>query len=261
MMEDWDDLDPRIRFIFEQLAEGKSREEIAQSLGYKDIKGMNQFLRRRHFAWNATLRTYEMSPKYSGAERNPYPRPIPARAAQVIAHFRQVTADPKQIARRLNFTDHREMAQYMRECGFVWSSEQHNYIFDDKDAKIRDHASTQERTTEEQGGVVGVEGSGMTQPYVNWEKYIPVLEILYADQDKLVTLLNGTLASSSVVPRYPVTGAYGIKSISMATGLDQLVKDFSREKNIPQRQIFEVALVDFFKRYGYGKEVDMLLSY
>jgi hypothetical protein len=261
MMEDWDDLDPRSRYIFEQLAQGKSREEIAQSLGYKDIEGMNQYLRRRHFVWNADLNTYEMSPKHPRYAENPYRRPIPARAAQVIAQFRQVTADPKQIARRLNFTDHREMAQYMRECGFVWDSERHNYVLDDKDAKTRDNESSDGRITKEQDEFVGVAGAGVIQPHVNWEKYIPILEILYANQDKLTTLLNGTLSSTAVVPRYPVTGGYGIKSISMATGLDQLVKDFSREKNIPQRQIFEVALVDFFKRYGYGKEVDLLLSH
>jgi hypothetical protein len=44
-----------------------------------------------------------------------------------------------------------------------------------------------------------------------------------------------------------VTGGYAIKSVRMATGLDQLVKDFSREKNIPQRQIFRSSADQFFQ--------------
>jgi hypothetical protein len=38
-----------------------------------------------------------------------------------------------------------------------------------------------------------------------------------------------------------------------------MVKDFSGEKNISQRQIFELALLDFFKKYGYRSEVEQLL--
>lgn len=42
--------------------------------------------------------------------------------------------------------------------------------------------------------------------------------------------------------------------------IEQLVVDFSKEKNISQRELFEVALIEFFRRYGYEQEVERLLS-
>lgn len=44
----------------------------------------------------------------------------------------------------------------------------------------------------------------------------------------------------------------------MTNTLDQLVRDYSREKNISQRDVFTVALIDFFRRYGYEREVETL---
>ena len=36
----------------------------------------------------------------------------------------------------------------------------------------------------------------------------------------------------------------------MSHDLDLLVRNFSKERNISQREIFEVALIEFFKKYG-----------
>jgi hypothetical protein len=46
----------------------------------------------------------------------------------------------------------------------------------------------------------------------------------------------------------------------MSFQLDQLAKTYSQEKNISQRDLFEVALVDFFQRYGYGDAINELLK-
>lgn len=42
--------------------------------------------------------------------------------------------------------------------------------------------------------------------------------------------------------------------------LDQMVQDFRKEKNIHQREILEVALTEFFQKYGYQREVETLLE-
>lgn len=39
-----------------------------------------------------------------------------------------------------------------------------------------------------------------------------------------------------------------------------MVTDFAKEKNMTQRDIFEVALIDFFKRYEYERQVELLLK-
>ena len=49
-------------------------------------------------------------------------------------------------------------------------------------------------------------------------------------------------------------------AVHMPNTLDNLVKEYAREKNISQRDIFQVALIDFFRRYGYEREIDTLLG-
>jgi hypothetical protein len=46
----------------------------------------------------------------------------------------------------------------------------------------------------------------------------------------------------------------------MNHNFDLLARQFSEEKNISQRDIFEIALIDFFKKYGYHDKVKMLIG-
>jgi len=51
----------------------------------------------------------------------------------------------------------------------------------------------------------------------------------------------------------------GTKAMRMANVLDELARRFSQERNISQREMFEVALIEFFQRYGYRDEVEKYL--
>ncbi|GAB4074295.1 hypothetical protein GCM10028778_17980 [Barrientosiimonas marina] len=62
------------------------------------------------------------------------------------------------------------------------------------------------------------------------------------------------------IPRYTIPGVGKTKTVQMIHSLDQMVTDFSREKNMSQRDIFEVALINFFKAYGYERQVEVLLN-
>jgi hypothetical protein len=62
------------------------------------------------------------------------------------------------------------------------------------------------------------------------------------------------------IPRYVVPGIGKTKTVQMMNTLEQLVVDFSREKNISQREIFEVALIEFFRNYGYEYEIETMLG-
>lgn len=46
----------------------------------------------------------------------------------------------------------------------------------------------------------------------------------------------------------------------MCYTLSELVKEFSKEKNISQREIFEVVLIEFLRKYGYENEVNALFG-
>jgi hypothetical protein len=63
------------------------------------------------------------------------------------------------------------------------------------------------------------------------------------------------------IPRYALPGAFVTKSVHMTNTLDQMVRDYSKEKNINQREIFEVALIEFFQKYGFECEVEAMLKH
>jgi hypothetical protein len=46
----------------------------------------------------------------------------------------------------------------------------------------------------------------------------------------------------------------------MSSNLDQLIRDFAKEMGVSQRVIFEAALIQFMERYGYGRQVGILLN-
>ena len=62
------------------------------------------------------------------------------------------------------------------------------------------------------------------------------------------------------IPRYQVQGRYGSKTMRMANVLDELARRYSMERNISQREMFEVALIEFFQKYGYRDEVEAFLD-
>ena len=42
--------------------------------------------------------------------------------------------------------------------------------------------------------------------------------------------------------------------------MDQMVKDYSTQNNVTQKNVFEVALVEFFRKHGYANEINTLLG-
>jgi hypothetical protein len=75
----------------------------------------------------------------------------------------------------------------------------------------------------------------------------------------LQSLLEASVASGQI-PRFTLPGLFVTKSVHMTNALDKMVRDFSKEKNLNKREIFEVALIEFFQKYGYTREVETLLQ-
>ena len=46
----------------------------------------------------------------------------------------------------------------------------------------------------------------------------------------------------------------------MSDKLANAVGDFSKEKNVTQREIMETALVEYLQKYGFKQEVEALLQ-
>ncbi|MCM3625120.1 hypothetical protein M4D70_23130 [Brevibacillus borstelensis] len=248
--------DERVNEILHGLTEGKTREELAERYEYSDYRSLDMYMRRRNFTWDRQRQNYV--PAHSRLDGQDLDLLVSesSKAAQVISLFKKEGADAKTIAKRLGFGDHRELAGYMKGKGYVWSADKSNYV---KQMGIQGDTETSNEESDKtpdnpfrSSNVPIIELPGMT-------RFLPILEMLERNRDRLVDILTPASETGNI-PRYVIPGVFVTKSVHMTNTLDQLVRDFSREKNMSQRDIFVVALVEFFRRYGYEREVETLLG-
>lgn len=240
--------DEKVKKILRGLAEGKTREELADELGNSHWKSVDMYMRRRHFTWDSSQQTYV--PKIESKQQEVMPDS--SKAGHVISLLNKDGADLRTVAERLGFKDHRELAQYMNVKGYVWDSEKANYVKQiGKVAPLNTDGSQSSEIRK------GKQQESFTV-HKGWEDYLPLLEMLDKHREKLLDLIV-PIAEKGTIPRFVVPGVAKTKTIQMMNTLEQLVVDFSREKNISQRELFEVALIEFFRKYGYEQEVERLL--
>ena len=90
-------------------------------------------------------------------------------------------------------------------------------------------------------------------------EYDDILSVLRANKDKLVEMLKGSEAEIANIPRYNLAGISTYKTINMTNTVDHLIRDFSKERKISQKEIIEIAVVEFLKQYGYADQVKTVL--
>lgn len=257
--------DERVNVILRGLVEGKTRDELAKELGYKNYKTLDIYMRRKNFKWDRDKQNY--IPAYSRLDKQEIDLALlrSSKVATVISLFQKEGADAKTIAKRLGFADHRDLANYMKAKGYRWSSELGNYqrVYGQLQEEAEGRPEATEELQDSHGGGVAVTAPmapKMTRAdAAQLERYLPLLEMLERNKDRLVDLIVPG-AESGKVPRYAVPGIFVTKSVHMTNTLDSLVREYSKEKNISQRDIFAVALIEFFRRYGYEREIETLLG-
>ncbi|MCC0566896.1 hypothetical protein [Brevibacillus borstelensis] len=250
--------DERSNEILRMLTEGMSRDEVAAKLGYSNTRSMHTVMNRKNFVWDERKKNYV--PAYS-QYHDAVNQAIPSssKMGQILSLFAKEGADAKEIAKRLGFADHREMASYIKGKGYVWDNEKQNYVkytgelSEESDRK----QELPEKPTEEDAIRASPVSPRLTGEGL--ERYLPLLDMLERNRDRLIDLLVPA-STTGQIPRYAVPGIFTTKTVHMTNLLDQMVRDFSREKNISQREIFECALIEFFRRYGYEREVEQLLG-
>ncbi len=82
---------------------------------------------------------------------------------------------------------------------------------------------------------------------------------MYEKRDDIYDLLSGT-KEDGIIPRYIVPGLVRTKAIYMSDMIAKLAGEFSKEKNITQREIVEVALIEYLQKYGFKREIETLLK-
>ena len=252
----------RVQEILKGLNNGKTRDELAEEFEHANYKTLDIFMRRKGFVWNIDQQNYVLS-----IEPTKTAIIDTSKASTIIQLIAtQETIDLKEVARITGFAGYKELAAYMEANHYRWVREEQNYVFEPV-AKVEDSVNdtkvvSEEDTIGSSAKAVAALSSGkyaVTKEQMQdlWD-YLPLLETLKANEDKLMDILNPYGASQ--IPRYIIPGIAKVKTVQMVHSLQQAVINFSNEKNISQKDIFEVALLDFFKKYGYEAQVELLLS-
>jgi len=186
-----------------------------------------------------------------------------------------------ELSNEFGNKDYRALDMYMRRRGYTWDSELQNYIIKKsniqsdqfKDEKVQTgkvaeiinlfNQNLDAKTVAQQTFFSSHHSLAdyMKQKGFEWntemKNYVMKVGVeIGTDETSIVK----NTAQVQEVPRYLVPGVIKNKSVSMSHLLDQLMTDYSLEKNIKQREIVEVALIEFFQKYGYVHEVKALLN-
>ncbi|KIL45566.1 hypothetical protein KP77_28580 [Jeotgalibacillus alimentarius] len=244
--------DERVQEVLQGLANNKTRDELASSFGHKNYKTLDIYMRRKGFKWDRTAGTYvldqpETTPEVASIDRT--------KAGKVIMMLKDKDADVRQIAMQLGFKNHQELADHMKVRRYFWNSKLNNY---EKMSGIPEEATLPDKDKlEDSSGMIKLPDRP-PKDLTDFQTYLPILEIIEQNKDKLMELLQSTEDTNSF-PKYGLPGVPTTKTIQMITSLQEVVKEFCAEKNLTQRELFEIALIDFFRKYGHGHIINPIL--
>lgn len=238
------------KFILKRLMEGMTRDEIAAQLNHKNYKTIDMYMRRRGYVWNSLKQNYVLKPQ-ANFESNLDINNVSYKVKRIIVCFDQ-GLDPMETAKKVGMKDHRAVADYMKSKGYYWSADRKNYILKKGIAEKNDETDCNEVKYSNEIA----ENTDVVQVDKNLNEYKYLLDMLENNKEKLMDILG--ISNNNTIPRYVLGGIAITKSLCMCYQLSELVKEFSKEKNISQREIFEVSLIEFLKKYGYENEVNAL---
>lgn len=256
------------KYVLTKLMEGITREGIAKELGHKNYRTIDMYMRRHGYAWDGQKQLYVMK-----IEENNFNSNIEDNAngkiQRIITYF-SMGMDPMEIAKRLGFNDHKTMAAYMKAKDYIWSSTKSNYVLArgmasrNTEDSILYNRSIEKETSPRETYKESYDSNEINTPVdkigssveERLHNLLPMLEMIGKNKDRLAELLS--INDNGTIPRYIIGGIGITKSLCMSHLLSELVKEYSKEKNISQREIFEVAIVEFLMKYGYANEVNAL---
>lgn len=243
--------DERVQEILRGLAQNQTRDELAEQFGHKNYKTLDIYMRRRGFSWDRQDQTYKLIDDVPFDESTPMDR---TKAGKVTMMLNKEGADVRTVAQRLQFKNHFDMAQYMKGQGYRWDDQKANYV--KQVGKINASEDVGEAEEEAQAFPSSHSRSKLSDGI---EAYLPLLEMLDKHKERLLDLVVPG-SETGKLPRYTLRGQPTTKTIQMITSLKEVIAAFSIEKNITQREVFEVALIEFFQKYGYEHQIETLLS-
>ncbi|HVI41320.1 MAG TPA: hypothetical protein VM577_11730 [Anaerovoracaceae bacterium] len=245
----------KIQRVLELCKAGNNRHEVAKILGYKDYKGLQAYMQRHHYTWNDSIQNYQQLKEYQKQMKTErvlrqYEDGASSKPARITAMFSK-KLEARDIAKKLGFESHKTMAAYMKSRGYAWNVEIGNYERDGSIIVVDDSREEVDASNIESKQLTLITGQA---------KHLDILQLLDSKKEKLLELLESYSNDDMAMPRYVIGGLCVTKSVHMVTGLDLLIREYSTEKNISQKDMFQIAMIEFLKKYGYKREVGALIG-
>ncbi|OXS25296.1 MAG: hypothetical protein BI182_06010 [Acetobacterium sp. MES1] len=255
--------DRRVNATLAGLMEGKTRESLAEGFKLTNWRSLDTYMRRKGFTWDSVNQTYVPATTRVDTILEELSSNTPIKAEMIIKRFEEMgdDSDPRAIATEFGFRDHHELGEYMESKHLFWNSETNNYaeMFGDATNDPLAEMGDLDNKTLPPVGKNQTKSAMVTEGgLAELEAYLPLLEMLLQNRDRLITLLMPQ--SDGTVPRYAVPGNCSTQSVYMSILMGRLMKEFCESRNLKQRDVVEGALIEYFKRYGYQREVDKLLQ-
>lgn len=249
----------KLHYAREAISGGKSRGDVAAELGYSTYRSLDNAFRLEGYTFDKVTGNYYINEETSSTQNINL---RVSKADEVVALFAKGKWNAKEIAEKLDFENTRSLALYMTSKGYVWNADRDNYILEKGSSTAFGATGAAPRDHENQSESSRVLAVPSTTESGAMGRYLPLLHYLEENQEILMGLIEKvvTEAAPKGLPRYSIPGINVTKSVHMSNQLDQMVRDYSSEKKIAQRDLFEVALVRFFLEFGYEREVTTLLE-
>ncbi|MBD7909110.1 hypothetical protein [Sporosarcina gallistercoris] len=239
--------DERVHTILTKLAQGMSRDELAGEFNHKDYKSIDAYMRKKGYRYDRYMKNYVPQIEEQVIHVNT------SKATRVIELLKVNTDEPMLVCQKLGFKDMQEIGDFMGMKGYQWNTELNNY-----ERKPQEIATGRNELIEEMPRPTATKEVTEVEQ-TDLASYLSLLKLLKHNEERLTEILI-PYGKGGSIPRYTIVGVAQTKTVQMINTLSNLVSEFARENNMTQRDLFEVALVDFFRKYGYEKEVVQVLN-
>lgn len=245
----------RVHQIMDMLLEGISREKISEQFGYRTWKSLDVYMRRHGFSWDSQGRIYtNAAPKVHLSDESNL-NSSDVNPQEVIQLFSHGILDSREIAKRMGFSGHKEMAMYMLRHDYVWSAASINYI----NSKALSTKESIEGSSEEMPSLKEEYATHSLVGDISIDKYGTLLEFLWQSRDILIKVIESKNGGEKIQV-YNIPGQAKTKSVYLSDGISDLMLSLCQKHNLSQKQGYEAALVEFLSKYGFHDRVEELLE-
>lgn len=237
----------RIHLIIKKLGGGMSRDELAEEFNHKNYKSLDIYMNRKGYRYDSLLKNYVPKVEEQSVTGST------SKATRVIELLSLNPEDPLIACNKLGFKDMEKLGSYMKSKGYQWNTKENNYKKQPQSITQSRKESVEDLLQPSSTEKIHVDDQTDIAPFMS------LLNLLKHNEERLTELLI-PYGKGGSIPRYTIAGVAQTKTVQMINTLGNLVSEFAKENNMTQRDLFEVALIDFFRKYGYEKEVVQLLN-